>query len=158
MITVFLLAFIFCLISEMIANGEAYIIFSSLLITFNSIGRDSIGSAVNRDRYIEIPYFYGKYRFSIMIMKREPLKWTGVGSLENGKWVNRTRYVLYYSGPFKNFHGLGLTPRHIIPTTEKFSFAFIDGSVIHVNKDQCIVPTIKEFYRKYEQTDEAKKN
>lgn len=148
MITIFLLAFIVCLVSNLITTGEAYIFFARFITLVNSYGDRKPKPALDiSDRFLEIQYTHQGRKYAVMVLKREPLRWVVSSALKVGQWVDRTKKIEYYAGPFRNFHGLGTTPKHISPKYEKLGFKFEDGAVLHVLPDQVILKAIHDFYK-----------
>jgi hypothetical protein len=99
------------------------------------------------NRFLEIQYIHAGRKYAIMVLKKEPLKWVMSSAFKGGQWVDRTKKLEYYAGPFRNFHGLGMTPKHISPKYEKLGFRFADGAVLHVQPDQVILKAIHDFYK-----------
>lgn len=146
MITIFLIAFVVVLCLNLISNGEGYIYFTRLITAINNIRDKSPRYAKNKDTLIEIEYKFGRRRYGILVLKKNPLQWTQVGALKNGEWLDRTAKITYLAGPFKNFHGMGIAPKHISKKYEKLAFKFGDGTIIHVSHNDTIVPRIKAAY------------
>jgi len=147
MITIFLLAFIYCLVSNLITNGEAYIFFARVITFMNSAGQKNQKIARDVGRCLEIEYLHAGRKYAVMVFKKQPLPWLKVAAKKNGTWIDKTDKVIYYAGPYRNFHGLGLTPHHISPKYEILAFRFADEAILHVKPDQVIVTAIRDFYQ-----------
>lgn len=143
---IFLFAFIAVLLANLVRSGEAYIYFSRFITAINAVKDKSPRYATTRGKVMEIEYKAGKNKYAIIVLRRDPLNWVKAGALKNEQWVDRTVKLLYYAGPFRNFHGLGLTPAHISEKYEKIALQFADGALIHIERNQAIIPTIKAFY------------
>jgi hypothetical protein len=148
MMTIFLIIFIVLVVLESIENKEAYIYFSRLISYLNSLATSKKSPVSDHLNHIEIEFSYGKDCFGIILPKRNPLKWVEVRALKNGKWVNKTNKLLYFAGPYKNFYGTAITPQQISDKYEKLAFGFIDGSIVHVQKNSPIMLSFKKFFSK----------
>jgi hypothetical protein len=138
--------FIICFVVNLIGSGESYILFARMITIINSLREQAPKRAIIKDRSINVEYRFGKRIYCIMILKKPPMQWVHVAALENGEWTNKTGEMEYHAGPFKNFHGLALTPRHINPNYEKVAFRFEDNAIIHVLPDEIISRKLKQSY------------
>lgn len=143
---IFLFVFIAVLLANLVRSGEAYIYFSRFITAVNSVKDKSPRYATVRGKIMEIEYKAGKSKYAVIVLKRDPLNWIEARALKGGQWLDRTAKLLYYAGPFRNFHGLGLTPLHISEKYEKIALLFADGAMVHIERNEVIIPTIKAFY------------
>lgn len=148
MVTFFLLLFVVTLIIDLASSGHAYIIFSRLFIWWGEYKSKGPMPPLDFKKHIETTYIVDGQKYAVLVLKRPTLGWVKCGVLKDEEWIDRTDKILYYSGIFRNFHGIGITPAHISTKYKKMAFVFQDGANIHVESNKVIYTTLKEFYSK----------
>lgn len=152
--TICLFAFLVCLIINMVKNGEALAILTQFVSYANSFKEASPRRATEKTNFLEVEYKYGKRIFCITIPRKKMQvwnDWSDVAVMKNGTWVVKTGKIYYYAGPFKNFHGFAVMPKHISEKYEKLAFKLKIGGVIHVLPNEVITEKLKATYEKYVQ-------
>lgn len=140
----FLWAFVICLVWNYIKNGGSFILFSRFVNITNSIREKSPRFARLTSTTMKVEYKYGKRIYCIVIPRKEPMQWIYAGVLKDGAWLNKTGKIEHFAGPFKNFYGLALTPRHISEKYEKLAFQFSNDLTIHIEPDEIIARKLKD--------------
>jgi len=94
---------------------------------------------------MSIEYKFGKKIHTMIIpFPEEPLKWSKVGTLLDGTWVDITKEIEYVAGPWKDFGGIPLKPEHIKDELTILGFAYSEAKVIYVKKGEVILSKLRE--------------
>ncbi len=150
-----LFAFIVCIIVKMIRSGEGLAILTQFVSFTNSLKEASPRRATETQGFLEIEYKFGRRIFCILIPKKKIQPWNnwfevaGLKPNSNSEWVKITGEIYYYAGPFRNYHGFALCPKHISGEYQKLAFKYKNGGVIHVEFDEVITEKLKTMYEQY---------
>lgn len=144
MFSLFLIAFVICVIVNHIRNGDSFIVFSRIVSAANSIREKTPRNARRKKTTMSVEYMHGQRIYCIMFPIRTQIKWTAVRVFKNGRWEDKTSKIEHFAGPFKNFHSMPITPADISPKYQIMAFKFPDGSIIHVKSNEGILKTFKE--------------
>ena len=138
MFSLFLLAFIMCLVYNYLDDGGNFAFFSRVVEMANSV-REPTPRAVRSNGSVLLHELkFGKRLYGMLIPKKVPLKWTTAAALVNDVWKDVTTEMEYWAGPYKDFYGIPVKPQHINESYDKLGFAFSHG-VIHVERQQIII-------------------
>ena len=143
MIEGFILAFGICLLINHIREGKSFILLTQLVTIANSIREKSPRNASEKGKNLRIEYKYGNKIYCNIVPKKHPIPWTHAGALKDNQWINKTSKIKYFSGPFRDFHGVPLTPSHISSKYEKLSFIMDDKSRIQVMANEVIADKLR---------------
>lgn len=143
MYSLFLIAFVVCLLVNYVQDGGQFIVFSRVVEFANSFREATPRSAKRHHNALGIEYKFGHKLFCVLLPRLKPLPWVQAAAMIDGQWVNKTQEIYYYAGPFKNFYGIPLTPEHIDSSWEKLAFRFENDTVVHVQPKEVILAKLK---------------
>ncbi len=144
MLSIFLFAFVLCIIYDYIRDGGSFIFFSRVVELANSI-HESSPRGVKCSKYVmQHEYKYNNRIYSIIVPIKIPLRWTTAAGLVGNDWIQITKEMEYHAGPSKNFYGIPVTPEHLNPEYEKVAFRFPNNTIVRIDKNEIIIIKLKK--------------
>lgn len=144
MLSFFLILFVICLLINYVREGGSFVAFSRMVEVANSIREDTPRDAKSMNNLMAIEYKVGRRSYTILIPQMSPLRWVAAAAnYGDDKWYDVTGKIEHFSGLFRNFHGLPIKPSDIDPEFVKLGFRFETNDVVHVGRDEIIIPKLK---------------
>ena len=142
--------FWFCLLVlyNYISEGGSFVLLSRITDIARSVRENTPRRAIDHKHKLSLEYKYGKRLFKVIFPRVKPIRWKNAAAYINGEWIDKTGEILYYSGPYRNFHEIPIKPAHINPYYEKLGFFFNENKIIHVKANEIIIRKLRQKIKK----------
>jgi hypothetical protein len=134
------------LILDHINEGGSFAFLAKIMDWYNSIGRPQLSIAQKTEECVYIEYKAGKRKYGLLFpIRLRPLDWkVVVAEDKDGATSVVTDEFLYFAGPYKDFCGIPLKPKHINTEYVKIGFMYAENDILEVQADEIIIAKFKE--------------